>query len=370
MRLIILGDTHFGSKLNGENRSPHLYRSFLNLLDEVRDEGVEAMVHLGDLFDSSTEQSVDVYFVRRCLAELFERDIALHVLSGNHDATSNRKNNALYYLGDDSEHLHMYIDQDQEAFFGQTPAWFIPYGVKEPLDIRFFDTGDILVFSHYDLIGARLPNGYVMDNGKYLPHTDVLNHSDKDRFKWFNGHYHDPQVVAVGEHQIHIPGSMDYLNYSADINKPRQFYIYDTDTGIITERVHTSECNFIELKPNVNEIGGISALPTWLDKAVDGLTGKCVIKVSVVVPSSDLHALKDIEAQFVANYSKDLEIVPFNPLVIREQGRFDMEIKSDDGLDDITLIEEFLKADLPKDLEPMRPRIKEYMMGFVGKEFL
>ena len=86
MKLIHLSDLHLGKRLNEfsliEDQS-YILIQIINIIDEQKPEGV---IIAGDVYDKSVPSAEAVELFDNFLVKLFERNLKVFVISGNHDS--------------------------------------------------------------------------------------------------------------------------------------------------------------------------------------------------------------------------------------------------------------------------------------------
>ena len=87
MKILHIGDIHLGSSLEGISRNPELKKVLASLVEMVKEEGIEAALLAGDIFDngSPSNESLALYFnFLSGLQEAGCRQVV--VIAGNHDS--------------------------------------------------------------------------------------------------------------------------------------------------------------------------------------------------------------------------------------------------------------------------------------------
>ena len=54
MKILHIGDIHLGSSLEGISRNPELKKVLASLVEMVKEEGIEAALLAGDIFDNGS----------------------------------------------------------------------------------------------------------------------------------------------------------------------------------------------------------------------------------------------------------------------------------------------------------------------------
>ena len=182
MKLLITGDWHIKETYRGREgrlKDFELLRDFL--LDVIKTEKPDLMIHLGDVFHTLSP------FIRKDVinfgVELFNNlaeHVRIYVLTGNHD-----KFRGKCYLDFLQSKNVTVVSSPVTMSSHNVRMGFIPHGEEEIIPALAPDV-DIL-FLHADVFGARLSTGKMMEEGV----SDITS----VRFV-FNGHIHLPQKVG------------------------------------------------------------------------------------------------------------------------------------------------------------------------------
>src|SRR5574343_1339065 len=88
MKLLHTSDWHFGQNFFGKSRAAE-HEAFLRwLLGQVREQQADALLVVGDVFDTGTPPSYARELYNRFIVELRDTGCQLVVLGGNHDSVS------------------------------------------------------------------------------------------------------------------------------------------------------------------------------------------------------------------------------------------------------------------------------------------
>lgn len=132
MKLLHISDLHFGKTLHEcplvEEDQPHWKEKFLELVDEIKP---DAVLIAGDVYDRSTPSNEAVKLLDEFLTELSAKDIAVLMVSGNHDSGQKlsfgseifEKQN-VYISGVLRKNLKSVTINDE---YGPVTFWLMPY---------------------------------------------------------------------------------------------------------------------------------------------------------------------------------------------------------------------------------------------------
>lgn len=225
MKIVILGDTHFGAR--GDSLDFH--KHFEKFYDEVffpylNDNDIKVIFQMGDLFDR--RKFINFNTLHLCRQYFFDRcqilGIKVHTLLGNHDVAfkNTLEVNSTGLLLNEYENIEYYDDFDTVEFDGvkiDVVPWLCDSNEKEILQKMKSSTAQIC-FGHFEIAGFEMDRGNICDHGldkNVLKKYDIV----------LSGHFHhkssDGNITYVG-----TPYEMTW----ADYNDPKGFHIFDTDT--------------------------------------------------------------------------------------------------------------------------------------------
>ena len=188
------------------------------------DNDIKTVFQLGDLFDK--RRSIDFLSLAECKRFIFKplqaEGITFHTLLGNHDLyyRESLSINSTGLLLGEFDNIHMY-DKPTKVMFDDTTIDVIPWICKEnELDTFEFmlNSNSDLCFGHFEILGFSMQKGMESHDGI---HTNVFAKYEKV----FSGHFHTrsdkDNILYVGT---------PYDNTYADLNDPKGFHIFDTET--------------------------------------------------------------------------------------------------------------------------------------------
>lgn len=220
MKIGVYSDPHLTKKLPGLEDSFYtcIINAYKSMYDTFVNNNVELVVCCGDLFDKPVLEANSV----KLFSEVMEISSKLPTkyLLGNHE------------ILDESSNILQCVNSyhNQEAIVELTydkDLVFIPYST----DLDAIDKSTIhnkIVFTHHDIYGSVLAGGFVKAGFGYDP--NLFN----DTKITFNGHIHLRSTLG----KLHNIGSIFTTQYAEldnqDYSDVPKYYIYDTDTGILS----------------------------------------------------------------------------------------------------------------------------------------
>ena len=239
MKLAIITDTHYGAR-KGSKHSHYYFELFYKniFFPSLEAEGIDTIIHMGDVFDS--RKSIDYYSLEWAKRVVFEpmKKYKVHAITGNHDCYYKNTNeiNSPELLLNDYSNIKTYSKATDINIDG-LDILLLPWISTDNFDESLFmmkKSKSKVVMGHLELNGFRAHRGHVMEDGMKI---DAFNKFDKV----YSGHYHtrsdDGRIFYLGN---------PYEMFWNDVNDPRGFTLFDTDT-----LEHTSINNPYKLFYNV-----------------------------------------------------------------------------------------------------------------------
>ena len=239
MRVAIITDTHYGARKGSKNLHDYFELFYKNIFfPSLEAEGIDTIIHMGDVFDS--RKSIDYYSLEWAKRVVFEpmKKYKVHAITGNHDCYYKNTNeiNSPELLLNDYSNIKTYSKATDINIDG-LDILLLPWISTDNFDESLFmmkKSKSKVVMGHLELNGFRAHRGHVMEDGMKI---DAFNKFDKV----YSGHYHtrsdDGRIFYLGN---------PYEMFWNDVNDPRGFTLFDTDT-----LEHTSINNPYKLFYNV-----------------------------------------------------------------------------------------------------------------------
>ena len=220
MKIALTADLH----LTTREHHPERYETLENMLADLRDSNIDTLIIAGDLFDTDSRNYAE--FEQVCRDEQ-NRDIAIHVIPGNHDPAID--DNKIV-----ADNLHIVTTPTIHDFDGRT-FLFLPYQAGKNMGgiLAQFDSqlphNEWVLIGHGDWTdGIRQPNP--TEPGVYMP----LTRRDIEIFqpaRVFLGHIH-ASMDAPPVHYVGSPCGLDITETGR-----RRCLIYDTYSNAVEGRV-------------------------------------------------------------------------------------------------------------------------------------
>ena len=223
MRLAIITDTHYGARKGSKHLHDYFelfYRDvFFPSLEEHQ---IDTVIHMGDIFDS--RKAIDLQSLEWSKRVVFEplKKYNVHAIIGNHDCYYKNTNNvnSPELLLKDYENIKTY-SKATEISLDKLKILLLPWINSE----NFEETEKLIkktkarvAMGHLEVNGFKATRGHMMETG-----TDVKMFNKFERV--YSGHFHtrsdDGQIFYLGN---------PYEMFWNDVNDPRGFTIFDTDT--------------------------------------------------------------------------------------------------------------------------------------------
>ena len=223
MKVAIITDTHYGARKGSKFLHDYFELFYKNVFfPALKEHGVETVIHMGDAFDS--RKSIDYQSLEWAKRVVFEplKEYDVHMIIGNHDTYYKNTNdvNSPDLLLQIYSNVKTY-SKSTEVNIGGLDILFLPWINQENQNEThelIKKTNCKVAMGHLELQGFRVNRQIVMEHG-----TDGKLFENFSRV--YSGHYHtrsdDGKVFYLGN---------PYEMYWTDVNDPRGFHIFDTET--------------------------------------------------------------------------------------------------------------------------------------------
>ena len=225
MKIALLCDSHLGSR----NDSMLFHEYFKKFYDtvffpEIEARNITTVVHLGDLFDRRKYINFNLLYESRTgiLENPTSKKLDWHVLVGNHDCYHRDSNevNSVRELCNHYSNWKVY-EKPEEVLLGNLRVLFVPWLnptiLADGLETIANSTSKVLM-GHLEIAGFHMDQSQVSEHG--------LNRDIFAKFKQvFSGHFHHKSEEGPIKY-LGAPYEMTF----ADLNDPKGFHIFDTET--------------------------------------------------------------------------------------------------------------------------------------------
>jgi len=223
MKIAIITDTHYGARKGSKHIHEYFEKFYTDIFfPSLEEHGIDTIIHMGDIFDS--RKSIDLQTLEWSKRVVFEplKKYKVYAIVGNHDCYYKNTNfvNSPELLLQNYPNIKLY-SKATEIKVGKRKILMLPWINSENYDSSLEilkKTTSKVVMGHLEVNGFRATRGHMMETG-----MDV-NIFDKFE-RVFSGHFHtrsnDGKIFYLGN---------PYEMFWNDVNDPRGFHIFDTET--------------------------------------------------------------------------------------------------------------------------------------------
>ena len=223
MKVAIITDTHYGARKGSKYLHDYFELFYQNVFfPSLEEHGIKTVIHMGDVFDS--RKSIDYQSLEWAKRVVFDplKKYKVHAITGNHDCYYKNTNevNSPELLLTDYPNIKTY-SSPKTIKIGGLNILMLPWICTENYDeslIQIKKSKAKVVMGHLEINGFRATRGHMMETGMDVK---VFNKFDKV----YSGHFHtrseDGKIFYLGN---------PYEMFWNDVNDPRGFTIFDTET--------------------------------------------------------------------------------------------------------------------------------------------
>ena len=223
MKIAIITDTHYGARKGSKHLHDYFEMFYRDIFfPSLEEHQIDTVIHMGDIFDS--RKAIDLQsleWAKRVVLEPLKK-YKVYLTIGNHDCYYKNTNNvnSPELLLKNYPNIKVYTKAD-ELTIDKRKILLLPWINSE----NYEETCNLIkrtkakvAMGHLELNGFVATRGHVMDHGMDI---DIF-----DKFeKVYSGHYHTRSTNG----KIFYLGN-PYEMFWNDVNDPRGFHIFDTET--------------------------------------------------------------------------------------------------------------------------------------------
>ena len=219
----IITDTHYGARKGSKHLHDYFEMFYRDIFfPSLEEHKIDTIIHMGDIFDS--RKAIDLQSLEWSKKVVFEplKKYKVHALIGNHDCYYKNTNhvNSPELLLKDYSNIKTY-SKASEISLDKLKILLLPWINSE----NFEETENLIkktkakvAMGHLEVNGFKATRGHLMETGMDV---DIF-----DKFeKVYSGHFH----TRSNDGKIYYLGN-PYEMFWNDVNDPRGFHIFDTDT--------------------------------------------------------------------------------------------------------------------------------------------
>jgi len=219
MKIMVVGDLHFGARNNSQLYLNFQTDWFLNeLIPNIKKNKCDAIVLLGDVFDNRASISLPVLQKVRELFSKLTKQTTVHCILGNHDIAY-RNNKTVHSLGVLSDHGVIVHETPTSLNFEDKKILMLPWIIKdeeESVMKMLVDNEYDICFGHLEINNFEMVPGVFEDKG--FKH-DLFSNCKKV----YSGHFH----LRRKYDNIQYTGTPYELTWS-DYMDTKGVYIFNT----------------------------------------------------------------------------------------------------------------------------------------------
>ena len=223
MKVAIITDTHAGARKGSKHLHDYFELFYKNIFfPSLEEHKIDTIIHMGDIFDS--RKAIDLQsleWTKRVMLEPLKKYM-VYLTIGNHDCYYKNTNdvNSPELLLRNYPNIKIY-NRAEEVTIAKRKMLFLPWINSENYDHTLNlikETKAKVAMGHLEVNGFKATRGHMMENG--------LDTKVFDKFeKVYSGHFH----TRSNDGKIYYLGN-PYEMFWNDVNDPRGFHIFDTET--------------------------------------------------------------------------------------------------------------------------------------------
>ena len=223
MKIAIITDTHYGARKGSKHIHDYFELFYKNVFfPSLEEHNIDTVIHMGDIFDS--RKAIDLQSLEWAKKVVFEplKKYKVHAIIGNHDCYYKDTNyvNSPELLLNDYSNITTYSELAEINIDG-LGILLIPWINSSNYDNAknvIQNCKSKIAMGHLEMNGFQATRGHIMENGMEVNVFDNFT-------KVYSGHFH----TRSNDGKIYYLGN-PYEMFWNDVNDPRGFHIFDTET--------------------------------------------------------------------------------------------------------------------------------------------
>ena len=223
MKIAIITDTHYGARKGSKHIHDYFELFYKNVFfPSLEEHNIDTVIHMGDIFDS--RKAIDLQSLEWAKKVVFEplKKYKVHAIIGNHDCYYKDTNyvNSPELLLNNYSNITTYSELAEINIDG-LGILLIPWINSQNYDNAknvIQNCKSKIAMGHLEMNGFQATRGHVMENGMEVNVFDNFT-------RVYSGHFH----TRSNDGKIYYLGN-PYEMFCNDVNDPRGFHIFDTET--------------------------------------------------------------------------------------------------------------------------------------------
>ena len=223
MKVAIITDTHYGARKGSKHIHDYFELFYKNVFfPSLEEHNIDTVIHMGDIFDS--RKAIDLQSLEWAKKVVFEplKKYKVHAIIGNHDCYYKDTNyvNSPELLLNNYSNITTYSELAEINIDG-LGILLIPWINSSNYDNAknvIQNCKSKIAMGHLEMNGFQATRGHVMENGMEVNVFDNFT-------RVYSGHFH----TRSNDGKIYYLGN-PYEMFWNDVNDPRGFHIFDTET--------------------------------------------------------------------------------------------------------------------------------------------
>ena len=223
MKIAIITDTHYGARKGSKHIHDYFELFYKNVFfPSLEEHNIDTVIHMGDIFDS--RKAIDLQSLVWAKKVVFEplKKYKVHAIIGNHDCYYKDTNyvNSPELLLNNYSNITTYSELAEINIDG-LGILLIPWINSQNYDNAknvIQNCKSKIAMGHLEMNGFQATRGHVMENGMEVNVFDNFT-------RVYSGHFH----TRSNDGKIYYLGN-PYEMFWNDVNDPRGFHIFDTET--------------------------------------------------------------------------------------------------------------------------------------------